>query len=185
MTNSDAERPSPPLGAAAVNQHTAQDRTPGDLLVHPAVIVALVVVIVNDRVLKVRFPSEITGKLSDFAGLVFFPLFLVSIIEAVRWVVRRDQWELSQPAATMAIVLVGVPFSLIKTWHPAGEAYRSIMGAILWMLDAMTAGIRGDLVPDLYRVSLVEDRTDLIAIVALAVPLWVARRVMRPKASVT
>ena len=40
--------------------------------------------IVNDRVLKVRYPSEVTGKLSDFAGLVFFPLFLVAAAEALR-----------------------------------------------------------------------------------------------------
>ena len=49
----------------------ASGRTPGDLLLHPVALLALVLVIFNDRVLKVRYPSEFTGKLSDVAGLVF------------------------------------------------------------------------------------------------------------------
>jgi hypothetical protein len=41
---------------------------------------AVAVLIVNDHVLKHRFPGLVTGKLSDFAGLFFFPLLLVDAI---------------------------------------------------------------------------------------------------------
>jgi hypothetical protein len=42
-------------------------------LVHPVTLAALVVLVVNDHVLKSRFPGVITGKASDLAGLVLMP----------------------------------------------------------------------------------------------------------------
>lgn len=43
-----------------------------------AYLVALVVLLVNDHVLKNAFPGVITGKLSDFAGLFAFAVFFAS-----------------------------------------------------------------------------------------------------------
>ena len=34
----------------------------------------------NDHVLKHACPGVVTGKLSDFAGLFFFPLFLADVL---------------------------------------------------------------------------------------------------------
>lgn len=45
------------------------------LLLHPAFLVGLAVLILNDFWLKAAFPGWLTGKLSDFAGLLVFPLF--------------------------------------------------------------------------------------------------------------
>jgi len=155
-------------------------RTPGDLLIHPVAVAALVVVIVNDRVLKVDHPSELSGKLSDFAGLIYFPLFVVAAIEAVRWIVRRGAWTLTPRAVEVTTAITGVCFVLIKVWPPAGEVYRIGVGMAYWPFDAVTALARGDGIPNPARISLTEDLTDLVAIVCLAVPVWIARSVMTP-----
>lgn len=134
--------------------------------------------IVNDQVLKVNYPSEVTGKLSDFAGLVYFPLLLVSAAEAMRWLMRVRPWELSERAVWVAVAVVGTAMILIKTWHPAGEVYRAVMGVALWPVDAVSSLVRGNGLPPVGRAGLVEDRTDLIALVALYLPVWVGHRVM-------
>lgn len=55
-----------------------EGRHPATLLCHPLVFVAVVVCAVNDHLLKGSgiIPGAITGKLSDFAGLFFFPILL-------------------------------------------------------------------------------------------------------------
>lgn len=65
---------------------------PGDYLANPVAIIALGIVIFNDRYLKVHHPGVVSGKLSDFAGLIYFPLFLASLIEVVRWAARHKPW---------------------------------------------------------------------------------------------
>ena len=43
-------------------------------LATPIAIFAIALLVVNDHVLKLACPGLVTGKLSDFAGLMFFPL---------------------------------------------------------------------------------------------------------------
>jgi len=47
-----------------------------DLLTTNGFIIGLTILLVNDLWLKYSFPSILTGKLSDFAGLFIFPYFL-------------------------------------------------------------------------------------------------------------
>jgi hypothetical protein len=49
------------------------------IYLHPFYWISLTVLIVNDLILKAHYPSFITGKLSDFAGLVVLPLFIFGI----------------------------------------------------------------------------------------------------------
>lgn len=49
------------------------------IYLHPFYWSSLLVLIVNDLILKAYYPSFITGKLSDFAGLVVLPLFIFGI----------------------------------------------------------------------------------------------------------
>lgn len=153
-------------------------RTPGDLLVHPAAIAALLVVIVNDRVLKVDYPSELSGKLSDFGGLIYFPLFVVAAIESVRWLFSRESWALTSRAVEITSAVVGGAFIAIKLWSPAGEVYRYGIGLAFWPFEVVGALLRGEGIPDVYRVNLTPDPTDLVALVSLAVPIAIARSVM-------
>lgn len=51
-----------------------------ELILNPFFIAGLVVLLLNDFYLKYEFGNFITGKLSDFAGLLIFPMFIASII---------------------------------------------------------------------------------------------------------
>jgi len=88
-----------------------------------APLAAVVVLVINDHVLKAAMPGMLTGKLSDVAGLFYFPLLLTAgarlIAGAVRWLAgaapgRRipplRRWHL-----TLAAVLTGAVFAAINT----------------------------------------------------------------------
>ena len=154
------------------------NRTPGDLLLHPIALTALVLVILNDRVLKVHYPSAFTGKLSDFAGLVYFPLFVVATLESLRWMLRRRQWQLGPRSVAVVSGSVGIAFILIKVWSHAADLYRDRLGLLLWPAYAVGDLVQGQALPEVRVFGLVQDPTDLIALPALLLAVWVAKRVM-------
>ncbi|HMA97224.1 MAG TPA: hypothetical protein VKP30_31280, partial [Polyangiaceae bacterium] len=51
----------------------------GESLLHPASLLAITILLLNDHVLKAHYSSWLTEKLSDCAGLVFFPLLLATL----------------------------------------------------------------------------------------------------------
>ncbi len=159
----------------------APNRFPGDLLLHPACLLALAVVILNDRVLKVHTPGFVTGKLSGFAGLVYFPLFVIAALEGARWLLRRDRWKLGPRSVTIVSLSIGAVVVLIKSWGPAAEFYRANLGLVLWPAYAPLDLVQGRGLPPVRRVGLAQDLTDLVSLVALVVPIWIARRVMTPE----
>ena len=55
-----------------------------DLILNLYFIVGLIVLILNDFYLKYEYGNFITGKLSDFAGLLIFPMFIAVIIPNLR-----------------------------------------------------------------------------------------------------
>ncbi len=150
---------------------------PGDLLLHPVALVALLVVLINDLVLKPYFPGSVSGKLSDFAGPIYFPLLLVSLAEAARWAARRRPWELPPSATAVTALVVGIVFALAKLWGPAADMYRPAVGAALWPPRALGSLVTGQGIPPLRPVTLYQDRWDLLGLVVLPIPWWVARRV--------
>jgi hypothetical protein len=52
--------------------------------VHPVFLLGLLVLILNDHVLKQQYHNVITGKLSDFSGLFIFPLFWATLLPKFR-----------------------------------------------------------------------------------------------------
>ena len=137
-------------------------------LTHPVSLAAIALLVINDHVLKQLAPGVITGKLSDFAGLVFFPLLLAAAAEHAR-IRRGTQMVLVAALATAAV------FAAIKVWAPAAEAYRVGLAALQWPFRAVRAVLNGESLPSLARVAHVADRTDLVALVALAIPITLAR----------
>jgi hypothetical protein len=55
-----------------------------ELILNHYFIIGLVVLLLNDFYLKYEFGNLTTGKLSDFAGLLIFPMFVASIIPRFR-----------------------------------------------------------------------------------------------------
>lgn len=134
----------------------------GDGLLRPAALVAIAALVVNDHVLKDAYPGFVTGKLSDVAGLWFFPLFVQAVAE-VLGLARPG----ARPVLIAAAIGTAVGFLLTKTWTPANDAYAVGLAALQWPFRAAAAALAGAPIPDVGRVSLVMDATDLVALPAV------------------
>ena len=149
-----------------------RDPPPSGLL-HPLALAAIALLIVNDHVLKARYPGWLTGKLSDVAGLVFFPLLLRALLAPIaRLAPRVSRRALPRSALPVAgerlliacIAMTAMAFAAIKLAAPATAACEQILGAI-------QGGV---------RVTIVRDPTDLLALPFVLAALWIARRVEHP-----
>jgi len=170
-----------------MNNLELPSRTPGDLLLHPVALLSLGLVILNDQVLKVYFPSGFSGKLSDFAGLIYFPLLLVAVAELLRKISRCHPWELGRKSVIFASLSIGTIFVAIKAWAPAADFYRIALGYLMWPAQAAVSLVSGNGLPELQRMGLIQDRTDLFAVVVIPITIWVGHRVAgrSPKADQT
>ncbi|MDP1821645.1 MAG: hypothetical protein Q8L48_00300 [Archangium sp.] len=143
-------------------------------LLHPAVLASVGVLVINDHWAKAHHPGLVTGKLSDFAGLVFFPLLLQAAWE-LGHVLLRQPWRPSARVLQVAALGTAVTFAAVKLWGPAGEAYRVVLGVARWPLDALAASLGGTALPALSKVSLTQDPTDVVALVAVGLALYAGR----------
>ncbi|OJT18746.1 hypothetical protein BO221_39105 [Archangium sp. Cb G35] len=158
----------------------AEDRSftqrilPGDGLLHPLVFASVALLVVNDHVFKLHCPSWWTGKLSDVAGLAFFPLLLQGLWEVVT--TRRERPFLpSVPVLLTCVVLTGVVFSTIQVWDVAGLGWQWGLGSLQWPVRALGALWRGAHVPHVAPVAHTADVGDLLTLPALGLPLWLGR----------
>lgn len=122
---------------------------------HPATVVALITLVINDHLLKAAHPGLLTGKLSDVAGLVLAPPLVAAF--AALALPRLP----ARAAAGLGLGLVGVGFTVVKT-----SGYVAAAASSAWTL------VSG---PSLVRA----DRTDLLTLPALALAGWTWRRAQR------
>jgi hypothetical protein len=149
-----------------------EGRVAGGAILHPVTLAAVGLLLLNDHVLKVAYPGFVTGKLSDIAGLAFFPLLLVGLWEVLLTALGR--WTGPTVRAVIAAVLLTAAlFILVKTTDAGSEAFGLGLGLGQWVpgavLNVLTARPIG--APD--HALVVLDPTDLAALPALAVPLAV------------
>lgn len=123
---------------------------PSRALVHPLWLSSLAVLALNDHVLKGAsiLPSAVTGKLSDFAGLIVAPLLLAVLLRAR-----------TQRGWLLAHIAVGGVFSAIQLSATAAHLWSAAMETVAfpWVIT--------------------RDPTDLIALPALLVSATVLRTV--------
>ena len=95
---------------------------------HPAYWVALALLLLNDHVWKgagfVLAPAWLTGKLSDFAGLLVAPPLLALLMWGLP--AARD----SRLPALLAPVLVGIGFTAIKVDATAAQLAEQLFGLL-------------------------------------------------------
>lgn len=129
---------------------------------HPAAVatfaVALVLLVLNDRLLKagVGLPYWLTGKLSDFAGLV--------VGSALLGMPLRVFTASRARSAFAASVAVGLGFSALKLSPAAAAGFDEVMSCVFRLVGT---GLRSQTVAD---------PTDLIALPMLALGFSVGRR---------
>ena len=118
--------------------------------------VAILVVFINNKVLKQRSPSLITGKLSDFAGIFALPVFLASLIEIAicRFV------SLKVMAAILFIVTA--LFIGMKTNEPISDFVAEVWFQLLRPIRSITSGSSTP-------VTFVRDTSDLLALISVPV----------------
>ncbi len=173
-------------GTAAEGRQTASSgrlgragAVPADALLHPGALLAIAVLVVNDHVLKSAWPGLVTGKLSDVAGLVFFPLVLLGGYESLAAVARRWPGPRARPLL-VSVALTGIAFALVKTAAPAADAFARVLAVGEWAIVAAVHPLTGGDVPTVVVGRVLADPTDLVALPALIVPLWIGRRRLGP-----
>src|SRR5581483_7864797 len=86
---------------------------------HPLWLAALIVLLINDHFLKGGnvIPGCVTGKLSDFAGLIVAPVLLATVVRA-----RRTS------ARFACVAAVGVGFAAVKLVPAAARGLEAALG---------------------------------------------------------
>jgi hypothetical protein len=124
-------------------------------LAHPTSVLGLGLLLLNDHVLKQAWPGEVTGKLSDLAGLLLVPPLLTTLMALLLPMAR------AKTLAVVALFLTGCGFALIKySWYLAELASVAL---------TVVSG------PSLVRA----DRADLVVLPALALAWRAFRRARR------
>jgi hypothetical protein len=175
MTLAGCCEPADPAGdMQAVSGRQLVRAVPGDGLLHPVALGAIALLLLNDHVLKAAFPGLVTGKLSDFAGLTFFPVMLISGWEIAVSTIRRRPSFASHRLIAVTVFATAGAFAAIKLTPLA----NSLAGSLLGGAQAAVA-----LNPNAGSAWFALDPTDLMALPAVLVGYWIAsgrsRQVLR------
>ena len=98
---------------------------------------AVALFLLNDHVLKYQFPSDLTGKLSDFASLYVMPVALIVPLLILTAPVPR----VAQGVSIASFIAVGAVFTAIKVDAGLSLALRTLLvpltgGGVLAVTDA-------------------------------------------------
>jgi hypothetical protein len=141
-------------------------------LLHPVTLAALALLLLNDHVLKAAWPGPVTGKLSDLAGMAFFPILLLSAWELV--FALRGRWRgPTVLALATAVAVTAAGFILIKTVPMAAQTAGWMLGWSQWLLSLPVHLLMGAPLPPISRAMIVADPTDLAALPALTLAIGV------------
>jgi hypothetical protein len=148
------------MGVVARPDDGRMDRAPGIRhvavafcwLTHPVTVGSVVLLLVNDHLLKAAWPGPLTGKLSDVAGLAFTPALVAAVLCLLAPRVP------ARMAAAVGLVGTGLAFTWVKA-TTAGAEFASAAWSVLRPSTVLA------------------DPTDLAALPALAVAWWTWTRV--------
>jgi hypothetical protein len=134
---------------------SAGDSAPFAEFVAPAPLLAVVVMVVNDRVLKPDHPGVLAGKLTDFAFCFFGPLYVAALLSLLPGVSPRRR----AIAGVLASLVYFVPLKLSQ----------GLCDAYVLVLDAIGRGLH------LEHHQSFADPTDLVALCMLPLAYGYAR----------
>mgnify|MGYP006277545443 CR=1 FL=1 len=117
-------------------------------LAHPATLLALSILLLNDWFLRIYWPSWWTGKIGDFAWLFFFPLLLAALLSAL---VPDNLPGKDSLVIRTAVLGTGLVFSLVNVCPVLNDLFNNCLQRI----GNIPAGIT-------------RDPTDLMALISLA-----------------
>jgi hypothetical protein len=127
---------------------------------------SLAALLVNDLYLKPYRPSVVSGILSDFAGIVFFPILLVALAEVMMIFLPGKRFAAPWWFA-LATIFVALSFVVVKFTNWGETAYVSMVNPVVeWTGSVLSLGTTG----------VVSDPWDLLALALLPVPYLVGRK---------
>ena len=117
--------------------------------------------LINDKILKRNYPSLMTGKLSDFAGIFALPVFSASLIE----ITTRS--FVNMKIMTGILFIVTVLFIGMKINEPTSNFIGDIWFQLLRPIRSITTG-------SVTPVTFVRDTSDLLALISapIAFVFW-------------
>src|SRR5688500_8392949 len=133
----------------------------GERLLRPWVVISVCVLVSNDHYLKLSWPGILTGKLSDFAGLAFFPVFLQALWELAERA-RGARLQHSDKVLCWGAWLTAATCTIVNLPPWGGWLYSTGLGALQAAPAALDAVLRGETL-QLPRARLVQDPTGLCA----------------------
>ena len=142
----------------------------GRAMLHPGCLLALGVWWLNDDVLKARYHNWLTGKLSDLACMVVFPVLVLCVIQLAQSL-RGVCWLPSRAQVLVTVVGVGLVFAGINLSATVGSAYQAVFARVLQPFLFVFHGIDG-----LPAIGHTRDPTDLLALPGLLFAYWLAPR---------
>jgi hypothetical protein len=149
-------------------QHEAMERFRMPEFIAPAPLLAVALLVANDRVFKPRFHNWVTGKLSDVAICFFLPLFTSALL-GIFWPKR------ARARVLIGAGVAGLVFAAQETW----PAFERVLLSALRVVGA-PLGLRGFV--------LTSDITDLWALLMVPVAVaygWHRVRAVSPQGSRT
>ena len=148
-----------------------ETHSPGEGLLHPLALLSVALLVVNDHVLKWSYPGLVTGKLSDLAGMIFFPLLLQALYELAQRLFR-GAFTPSQRVLWWCALLTALGFSLVKL-TALGGLYTRALYLLQWPVVSLS---RGYLMPLSGRVQLTQDATDVLVIPCVLLAILAGRK---------
>jgi hypothetical protein len=160
-----------PAASADLTAAPGRRPIPGDALLQPVPLGAIALLLANDHVFKAIAPGLVTGKLSDIAGLVFFPLLLVAVGELV--LAATGRWDGPDTRlVAVAVAATGIAFTAVKLLPGAEALYEQVLGLAQWPFRLLAGLLPGGAsAGGPVAVDLTRDATDLVALVALWIPM--------------
>ena len=134
---------------------------PGQIVLHPVFVGAVALLLLNDHLLKSWSPGLVTGKLSDFAGLIVLPLLVLALAQVCSWMVGLP--APSRRFLAVCVIAIGVMFTLGEIMPMADQAFERLWGIVRLPIGSLRH-------PDASSAVLVSDSTDVLALPAL----WIA-----------
>jgi hypothetical protein len=129
---------------------------------HPLTLAAVVLLVVNDWVLKPRWHGVVTGKLSDVAGLAFAPVLLSAVIGLGLHLLAKlgapVDPSLTRRRLLACCAATAAGFALVKLCPPFAERVAALIG---------------------HHAEFYPDWTDLLCIPFVLVALWIGRDELR------
>jgi len=144
---------------------------PAENLLHPGVVLAILILLVNDHYLKHHFAGFWTGKISDIAGLIFFPIFIQALWESMQGLSGRFRGH-SRKVLLRACIATALVFSLVQFWSPAVRAYCLCWGGFNWLLMAIAALGRGQSITDWAPAAHTPDLTDILTLPSVIIAYY-------------